>query len=57
MPRVRIPTPESSNKGHKFNNSKRISEDPYYYNGGLVPGSIRNVLNGINEISESFGLF
>ena len=47
IPRVKIPLP-ASNKATKFNTSEIVKNDQYYYHGGLVLGSVRNVLDGIN---------
>ena len=44
----------SSEDSTKFNQDERIKNDPYYYNDGLVPGSVRTILNSMDEISQQF---
>ncbi len=52
-PRVRLfsGTTEDSTK---YNQDERINNDPYFYKDGLVPGSVRTILNAMDEVSQLF---
>jgi esterase/lipase len=52
-PRARL-FKDKFDSGTKFNQKERIEADPYVYNDGAVPGSIRTVLNAMDEVSEQF---
>jgi alpha-beta hydrolase superfamily lysophospholipase len=46
-PRVRL-FGDKYDSGTKNNQSQRILADPYVYNDGLVPGSVRTILNAMD---------
>ena len=43
--------------GTKYNQAERIMADPYVYNDGLVPGSVRTILNALDEVSQLYKEF
>ncbi len=49
-PRARL-FKDKYDSGTKFNQTERITSDPYVYNDGLVPGSVRTILNAMDEVS------
>jgi alpha-beta hydrolase superfamily lysophospholipase len=49
-PRVRL-FKDKFDSGTKYNQKERIEKDPYVYNDGAVPGSIRTILNAMDEVS------
>ena len=40
--------------GTKYYQGEKIMADPHVYNDGAVPGSIRIILNSMDEISQQF---
>lgn len=52
-PRIRL-FKEDKFSGTKFNQIQRILADPYVYNDGIVPGSIRTILNSMDEVSLQY---
>ena len=40
--------------GTKYNQRERIEADPHVYNDGAVPGSIRTILNAMDDVSGLF---
>lgn len=52
-PRVRL-FKDKYDSGTKYNQAERIMADPYVYNDGLVPGSVRTILNAMDEVSQLY---
>ena len=50
-PRVRL-MKDKFDSGTKYNQAERIKADPYVYNDGAVPGSIRTILNAMDQVNS-----
>ena len=52
-PRIRL-MKDKFDSGTKYNQKERIEADPHVYNDGAVPGSIRTILNAMDDVSGLF---
>lgn len=52
-PRARL-MKDKFDSGTKYNQKERIEADPHVYNDGAVPGSIRTILNAMDDVSERY---
>lgn len=55
-PRMRL-FKDKFDSGTKYNMKERIEKDPNVYNDGAVPGSIRVILNAMDEVAEKYKEF
>ena len=56
IPRVGI-SDNSNEPITKYNQTERIKADPHIFRGTIVPGSVRTILNAMDEVSEQYKEF